>query len=203
VNTISEDAQPTPGQFPGPARVRPIFNDGMSSGENSWMSASNASFMSMDFSIGQDDDYFTNTSKVNRTFSYAEILLPTSPSACAYEYPPGQPPKHHSDEDGKEVISEITTARSDIETAQRAEIDRLNALHNAERKASRKIIDEQTAEIQRLKETQSRRSLKPIKKSLRRSDKRIRLKTKRQIKFDWMLNKQTWNCNRCVSNSKQ
>jgi hypothetical protein len=37
------------------------------------------------------------------------------------------------------------------ETAQRAEIDRLNALHNAERAASRKIIDEQTAEIQRLK----------------------------------------------------
>jgi hypothetical protein len=90
VNTISDDAQPTPGQFPGPARVCLIFNNGMSSGEISWMSASNASFM-----IGQDNNYFTNTSKVNHTFSYAKILLPTSPITCAYEYPPGQPPKHH------------------------------------------------------------------------------------------------------------
>ena len=158
VDIISEDAQPAPGQFPGPARVRPIFNDGMSSGENSWMSASNASFMSMDFSIGQDDNYFINTSKVNHTFLYAEILLPTSPITSAYDYPPGHPPNHHPEDDGKEVISEITTGRSEIETAQRAEIDRLNALHNAERAASRKIIEEQTAEIQRLKDTQSQES---------------------------------------------
>ena len=159
VNTISEDAQPTLGQFPGPARVRPIFNDGMSSGENSWMSASNTSFMSMDFSMGQEDeDYFTNTSKVNRTFSYAEILLPTSPITCAYHYPPGQPPTHPPSDDNKEVISEITTGRSELEMTQQAEIDRLKELHNAERAASRKIIDEQTAEIQRLKDIQSHES---------------------------------------------
>ena len=155
VNTVSEDAQPTLGQFPGPARVRPIFNDGMSSGENSWMSASNTSFMSMDFSMGQEDDnYFTNTSKVNRTFSYAEILLPTSPITCAYTYPPGQLPIHQPEEEGKEVISEITVARSEIETAQKVEIDRLKELHHTEREAARKIINEQTLEIQRLRDTQ-------------------------------------------------
>ena len=185
VNTISGDAQPTPGQFPGLARVRPIFNDGMSSGEKSWMSASNASFMSMDFSIGQDDKYFTNTSKVNHTFSYAEILLPTSPITCAYEYPPGQQPKHHSDDDGKEVISEITTGRSEIETAQRAEIERLKAIHNAEREALRKIIEEQTAEIQRLKDTQSQESQnnKEATEALRQKN-QIQDKATHQIRVD-------------------
>jgi hypothetical protein len=154
VTNISEDAQPTPGQFPGTARVRPIYNDGMSSGDNSWMSASNASFMSMDFSTLQEEDYFTNTSKVNHTFTYAEILLPTSPMNYAYQFPTGQPPTtHHPEEEGsKEVISEITTGISEIEVSQKAEIDRLQDQHKVDRAASRKIIEEQTLEIQRLKE---------------------------------------------------
>jgi hypothetical protein len=154
-NNISEDAQPLPGQFPGPARVRPIYNDGMSSGENSWMSASNASFMSMDFSTAQDDDYFTTSSKINHTFSYAEILQPTSPVKYAYQYPTSSTLNTQPEEEGKEVISEITTGRSDIENAQKAEIERLKQLHEEERDISRRIIKEQTLEIQRLKDTQS------------------------------------------------
>jgi len=155
-NNISNDAQPTQGHFPGPARVRPIHNDGMSSGDNSWLSASNASFMSMDFSTAQDDDYFTNSSKVNHTFSYAEILL--TPNSTTYDYPfsVGKTTTHQPEEEGKEVISEITTGRSEIEAAQKAEIERLKEKHDEERAASRKIINEQTLEIQRLKDTQSK-----------------------------------------------
>ena len=156
-NHISADALPTPGQFLGPARVRPIYNDGMSSGDNSWMSASNASFMSMDFSTAQEEDYFTNTSKINHTFTYAEILLPTSPMTYAYQFPSGQPPRttthtNPEEEGNKEVISEITTGVSEIEVSQKAEIDRLQNQHKIDREASRKIIEEQTLEIQRLKE---------------------------------------------------
>ena len=45
-------------QFLGPARVKPLCEDGMSSGENSWMTQSNASFMSMELSPKTGADSF-------------------------------------------------------------------------------------------------------------------------------------------------
>jgi hypothetical protein len=47
-NDIPSDALPHADQFMGPARVKPLFDDGLSSGKNSWMTQSNASFMSME-----------------------------------------------------------------------------------------------------------------------------------------------------------
>jgi hypothetical protein len=60
----------------------PILEIVASSGENSWLSMSNASFLSMDLSMvdndmPQADDYFTTNKMATTTFSYAEIVLPT------------------------------------------------------------------------------------------------------------------------------
>lgn len=41
---VSIDAMPHPERFPGPARVKPLYDDGQWSGANSWMTQSNASF---------------------------------------------------------------------------------------------------------------------------------------------------------------
>jgi hypothetical protein len=73
---IPVDAYPYPNPFPDDPKVQAIHNDGFSSGENSWMSMSNASFLSMDLNNVADDDYFSNTTIANRTFTYAEIVLP-------------------------------------------------------------------------------------------------------------------------------
>jgi hypothetical protein len=52
---VQSDAKPPEGFFPGQPRVKPIAEDGLSSGENSWMSMSNASFLSMDLSMVEND----------------------------------------------------------------------------------------------------------------------------------------------------
>ena len=66
---VSSDAQPLEEQFAGVARVKPIYDDGMSSGENSWMSSSNASFLSMDLTNVRDDDFFTGTTNMDKVFT--------------------------------------------------------------------------------------------------------------------------------------
>jgi hypothetical protein len=75
---VEVDALPPEGYFPGPPRVKPIVDDGISSGENSWMSMSSASFLSMDLSMVENDDYFTNNQSVTKAFTYAEILYLTT-----------------------------------------------------------------------------------------------------------------------------
>lgn len=55
---IPSDTLPPDNQFMGPARVKPLHDDGLSSGESSWMTQSNVSFMPMDLPTGQEDDYF-------------------------------------------------------------------------------------------------------------------------------------------------
>lgn len=151
---IPPDAYPKPNPFPERPKVQPIHNDGFSSGENSWMSLSNASFMSMDLSNVADDKYFSNTTAATKAFTYAEIIL--------------TPPRHvagklknittnndqNSDEDTQAVISEITTtARTETEQQQRRELEH-----------ARQIIANQQAEIQKLKEDQEK-----SKKFLRRN----------------------------------
>jgi hypothetical protein len=54
---LPQDAQPMEFQFPGPARVKPLYTNGNSSGENTWMTASYASFMFMDLPKGHMDDF--------------------------------------------------------------------------------------------------------------------------------------------------
>lgn len=151
---IPPDAYPKPNPFPERPKVQPIHNDGFSSGENSWMSLSNASFMSMDLSNVADDKYFSNTTAATKAFTYAEIIL--------------TPPRHvagklknittnndqNSDKDTQAVISEITTtARTETEQQQRRELEH-----------ARQIIANQQAKIQKLKEDQEK-----SKKFLRRN----------------------------------
>jgi hypothetical protein len=60
-----------PKVFSGPLQVKPLVEDhGLSSGANSWMSVSNASFLLMDLTMVKDDDYFANSQLAVRTFSY-------------------------------------------------------------------------------------------------------------------------------------
>ena len=76
---VSIYAQPTKDkQFAVIARIKPIHDDGMSSGENSWMSASNASFMSMDLSAVRDSNYFNKTINIEQVFTYADITMPVA-----------------------------------------------------------------------------------------------------------------------------
>ena len=76
VTHVWSDAQPSQEQFSGVARVKPIYDDVMSSGENSWMSSSNASFLSMDLTNVKDDDYFTSTTNMDTVFTYANVTMP-------------------------------------------------------------------------------------------------------------------------------
>ena len=149
---IPIDAYPKPNPFPDKARVQPIHNDGFSSGENSWMSLSNASFMSMDLSNVADDEYFSNTAAATKAFTYAEIT--ESPPRNVSGPPRTQPiiinrnttTDQHSDEDTRAAISEITTtARTETEQQQRRELEH-----------ARQIIANQQAEIQRLKDDQEK-----------------------------------------------
>jgi hypothetical protein len=104
---IPVDAYPHPNPFPDDPRVQPsIHNNGFSSGGNSWMSLSNTSFLSMDLSIVADDEYFSNTTIANRTFTYAEVILPNK-STHGDGYPNSS--TCPSKEDTRAAISEITT----------------------------------------------------------------------------------------------
>ena len=137
---IPIDAYPNPNPYPDSPKVQPIHNDGFSSGENSWMSMSNTSFLSMDLSNVADDDYFSNTTVATKAFTYAEIVLPTNLNTQASTKKDSISP---SDDNTKAAISEITTtAKTDSIYAQQ-----LKELENA-----RAIIEKQKMEIQTLKD---------------------------------------------------
>jgi hypothetical protein len=144
---VEVDALPPEGYFPGPPRVKPIVDDGISSGENSWMSMSSASFLSMDLSMVENDDYFTNNQSVTKAFTYAEILLPHNKVQHTRHSSP------HEDDDQKETFSDITGTRtSTIETNFKQEIERLQALKEKELQETRAIIEGQKLELQTLRE---------------------------------------------------
>jgi hypothetical protein len=142
---IPDDAYPYPNPFPEQPRVQPIRNDGFSSGENSWMSMSNTSFLSMDLSNVADDDYFSNTTSVTKAFTYAEIVLPAKTN-IPNKYD-NSIARHHdtqNDDETKAAISDITTtAKTDSETVAQKELEKANEL-----------IERQRREIQELREEQ-------------------------------------------------
>ena len=157
VNEFVEiDAQPSEYQFPGPARVKPLFDDGFSSGENSWMTTSNASFMSIELPSGQDDDFFNTSMNANRIFTYDECPLPSTTSKLQFS-------EAKSKKDGGKDETKATkplawsTATSELtetESHQQQEIARLTEEQVQAKQASlkaNKIIEAQRAEIEELK----------------------------------------------------
>jgi hypothetical protein len=149
---VPTDAQPRPETFPGIPSVRPIAFDGNSSGENSWMSKSNVSFLSMDLSSVQNDDYFSSAQSMDRKFSYASILK--SKSMFEPKSNSGMHNNNPNDEDNKEVISEITIARTESETNHLHELKALRTSQTNKINEARNIIKIQEIEIQKLKEAQ-------------------------------------------------
>ena len=137
---VSSDAQPKEEQFAGVARVKPIHDDGMSSGENSWMSASNASFMSMDLSAVRDTNYFTESINIERVFTYADITLPNRSNLSSDI-------TASTDDINTAVASEIT----ELENVQKQELERLAESHRIETDKSNKLVEAQRLEIEQLK----------------------------------------------------
>ena len=136
---IPSDAMPPTDQFPGPARVKPLYEDGISSGENSWMTQSNASFMSMELPPDTGTDYFRTSMNANKIFSYADVVI--TPSF----FVPDQ------DQATQASISAVTGTNTEADTAQQTELNRLNELHAQAKAESTKIIEEQRLEIAQLK----------------------------------------------------
>ena len=149
---VEPDAKPPEGLFPGPPRLKPIADDEISSGENSWMSMSNASFISMDLSMVQNDDYFTTSQMANKTFSYAEVVvLPKAPTVNKGS------DTHNYDEEHKEAFSDITGTRtSTTDSAYKRDMEHLQAAKDKELQETRAIIESQRREIQAMKETHQR-----------------------------------------------
>jgi hypothetical protein len=142
---IPVDAYPHPNPYPNYPRVQPIHNDGFSSGENSWMSMSNTSFLSMDLSNVADDDYFSNSNVANKTFTYAEVVLPTNTTYGHFHINSHTDP---SEDDTRAAISEITTTvKTDMVQAQLQELEQ-----------AKQLIEKQKLEIQKLKEDQDKAS---------------------------------------------
>ena len=112
---VPSDALPRPDYFPGPPRVRPIAYDGNSSGENSWMSKSNASFLSMDLSSVENDDYFSSTPMVDRMFSYKSVLISSS-TERGRKVNNNIENETTVEDDAREIISDITTARTEMDS---------------------------------------------------------------------------------------
>jgi hypothetical protein len=141
IKHVSIDAQPKEEQFAGIARVKPIHDDGMSSGENSWMSASNASFMSMDLSAVRDSNYFNETINIERVFTYADITMPVARTNITSDATDA------TDEVTTEVASEIT----ELESIQKLELERLVECHRLATEQANRIVEAQRLEIEQLK----------------------------------------------------
>jgi hypothetical protein len=150
---VSSDALPKAEQFAGSARVKPIYDDGMSSGANSWMSTSNASFLSMDLTAVQDHQFFNESTNIAQVFTYANITVPNTQL-----HPNGTAKSVATDDLTTDVTSELT----EMETRQKQEIERMTEAHRiatekaeaAYRTATLKA--EQLAEEQRLEIAQLR-----------------------------------------------
>ncbi|KAI2512753.1 hypothetical protein MHU86_1541 [Fragilaria crotonensis] len=141
-NEIPSDAQPWDDQFAGPARVKPLYDDGLSSGENSWMTQSNASFMSMDLPTGQDDDYFANSINATKVFTYADIDIPRTQSPQT-----GAP----SDSQTKASISEISDTKTYADYVRKNDLETMTEAHQAAADHANQIIAAQRLEIEQLK----------------------------------------------------
>jgi hypothetical protein len=131
---VTSNAQPKEEQFSGPARVKPIHDDGMSSGANSWMSTSNAaSFMSMDLTAVQDQSYYNDSINIAQVFTYANIVMPHHQTHVA-----GTDDTTNTDDITTDVASELT----EMENRQKLEIERLveEAHRVATEKAARGVI---------------------------------------------------------------
>jgi hypothetical protein len=102
------------------------------------MSKSNASFLSMDLSSVQQDDYFSSSQTVHRTFSYANALTSNLPTTSTYV----------QENDHREVISDITTPRTE------QELETLKRQQREEITEARAIIEAQKLEILQLREAQ-------------------------------------------------
>jgi hypothetical protein len=147
---IPDDAYPHPNPFPESPRVQPIHNDGFSSGENSWMSHSNTSFMSMDLSNVADDDYFTNTTAATKAFTYAEIVLPQNAmhhlvnhdATAQPTYPIGQ-----NDDETRAAISDITTTAKTENDKTQQELEKAKELIEKQRREIQELRDEQQKSI--------------------------------------------------------
>jgi hypothetical protein len=135
---VPSDALPTELQFPGEARVKPLYNDGNSSGENTWMTTSNASYMSMDLPAGQMDDFFATSMNATRVFSYAEIAVPP-----LFQ---GQPNALHSDVDTtstKASMSELSAARTEVDMIHKRDMERIQSAHQKEVAIAKATIEAQ------------------------------------------------------------
>ena len=141
-NEIPSDAQPLEDQFVGPARVKPLYDDGLSSGENSWMTQSNASFMSMELPTGLTDDYFSSSTNANKVFSYAEVAIPNTSS-----FPPAPDIDMHT----KASISEISDTKTYADYVRKNDLETITEAHHAETEKANQIIAAQRLEIEQLK----------------------------------------------------
>lgn len=140
-NDIPSDAQPFEDQFMGPARVKPLFNDGLSSGENSWMTQSNASFMSIDLLTGQDNDYFAHSINANKVFTYADIAIPIAQS----------PHTSPSDTQTKALISAISDTKTYADYVRKNDLETMTEAHQAATIQANQIIAAQRLEIEPIK----------------------------------------------------
>jgi hypothetical protein len=139
---IPSDAQPPKDHFMGPARVKPLYDDGLSSGGNSWMTQSNASFMSMDLPTGQDDDYFASSTNANKVFSYADVVFPkVSPRHTAPDV----------DLQTKASISEISDTKTYADYVLKNDLEHVTEAHKAATVQANQIIAAQRLEIEQLK----------------------------------------------------
>ena len=141
---VPSDAMPKEDQFYGSPRVKPIYDDGQSSGENSWMSASNASFLSMDLTVVLEHQYYDENVNIAEVFTYASIAISG----------------HHTTATNKsDIPTETTTATTidvssditEMENRQKQELEEMAANHRLEiaQLQALRIEDLRQAELKR------------------------------------------------------
>ena len=143
VSHVSSDAMPMEEQFMGAPRVKPIYDDGMSSGENSWMSASNASFLSMDLSLVRDHVYFDESTNIAQVFTYADITMPNLHHDKTQHNPETATPNT--------MIQDVASEMTEIESRQKQELEDMVEAHRIATEKAEKLADEQRQEIALLK----------------------------------------------------
>jgi hypothetical protein len=150
---VEIDAQPKENQFPGPAGVKPLFDDGLSSGANSWMTTSNASFMSIELPTSQDDDFFKTSMNPKKIFDmphYDVCSSPIQPNSTTQMSAKEKSPE----KDKPPAWSTATSELTETETQQQQEIARLTEKQAEATQATlkaNKIIEAQRAEIEERK----------------------------------------------------
>jgi hypothetical protein len=141
---VQSDAQPSSAQFPGVARVKPLYNDGNSSDENTWMTTSNASFMSMDLPEGHMDDFFATSMNATRVFSYADIVVPP-------KFQVHQQPTTTDATSTRSSMSEISVAQTEAELRHQRDLERITEAHQQATAIANATIEAQRLEIEKFK----------------------------------------------------